>query len=68
MEGLRDAFYVSAAMAVIAALASLLRGGRYVHEEQSPAAPTPPPFGANTAEDTDLAVETMPARREPSAR
>ncbi len=68
MEGLRDAFYVSAAMAVIAALASLLRGGRYVHEEQELAAPTPPPFGANSAEDTDLALETLAVRREPSTR
>jgi MFS family permease len=68
MEGLRDAFYVSTAMAVIAALASLLRGGRYVHGETAPAAPPAPPFGANTAEDTDLEVETRPARAEPSAR
>jgi MFS family permease len=68
MEGLRDAFFVSTAMAVIAALASLLRGGRYVHEEPASAAPTAPLFGANTAEDDSLAVETMPIRRERSRR
>jgi hypothetical protein len=32
MEGLRDAFYVSAGMSVIAAIASLLRGRQYFHE------------------------------------
>jgi MFS family permease len=53
MEGLRDAFYVSAAMSLIAAVASLLRGKQYFHEESVPAAPLAPPFGANTAEDVD---------------
>jgi sugar phosphate permease len=32
MDGLRDAFYVSAAMALIAAVASLLRGKQYIHD------------------------------------
>jgi hypothetical protein len=68
MEGLRDAFFVSAAMAVIAALASLLRGGRYVHEEPAPAAPVAPPFGANTGEDKDLVVEKRPVRPQRSSR
>jgi MFS family permease len=34
MDGLRLAFYVSAALSVIAALASLLRGKRYIHGEE----------------------------------
>jgi hypothetical protein len=34
-DGLRIAFTASAAMCVIAALASLLRGGRYVHVERT---------------------------------
>jgi MFS family permease len=68
MEGLRDAFFVSAGMAVVAALASLLRGGRYVHEEPAPAAPVSPPFGANTGEDNRLEVETRAIRRERSSR
>ncbi|HZS93208.1 MAG TPA: MFS transporter [Chloroflexota bacterium] len=51
MDGLRLAFYVSAAMSFIAAVASLLRGKQYFHELAAPAAPTPPPFGANAQED-----------------
>ena len=39
MDGLRLAFYVSAALATIAALASLMRGKKYVHEDV-PASPT----------------------------
>jgi MFS family permease len=35
MDGLRDAFYVSAAMAFVAAIASLLRGRQYFHEVSS---------------------------------
>jgi hypothetical protein len=35
MNGLRDAFYVSAAVSVIAAVASLLRGERYIYEHDS---------------------------------
>ena len=35
MIGLRLAFYISAAMCAVAALASGLRGNRYVHEEQT---------------------------------
>jgi hypothetical protein len=34
MDGLRDAFYVSMAMAVVAAIASLLRGRQYFYQEQ----------------------------------
>jgi MFS family permease len=34
MDGLRVAFYVSAVLSLIAALASLLRGKKYIHEEQ----------------------------------
>ncbi len=34
MDGLRLAFYVSAALSVIAAVASLLRGKRYIHGEE----------------------------------
>jgi MFS family permease len=34
MDGLRVAFYVSAALSLIAALASLLRGKKFVHEDQ----------------------------------
>ncbi|HZS93642.1 MAG TPA: MFS transporter [Chloroflexota bacterium] len=52
MDGLRYAFYVSAAMSVVAAIASLLRGRQYFHE-QAPAAPVAPPFGANTREDLE---------------
>ena len=33
MDGLRIAFYVSAVLSLIAAIASLLRGKRYVHDE-----------------------------------
>ncbi len=43
MDGLRLAFYVSAGLALIAAVASLLRGKRYIHgEEESPAAVSAP--------------------------
>jgi hypothetical protein len=47
MQGLRAAFYVSAGMSFIAAIASLMRGRHYIHgvTEQ----PAPPPFGANAA-------------------
>jgi len=38
INGLHLAFYVSAAMALIAALASLLRGKRYIHGEEEEAA------------------------------
>ena len=34
--GLHGAFYLSAAMCVVAALASILRGKRYVHEQHTP--------------------------------
>lgn len=49
MEGLRDAFYVSAAMSVVAAVASLLRGKQFIHDVHVPSAPVPPVFGANAA-------------------
>jgi MFS family permease len=38
MNGLHAAFYVSAALAFIAAIASLLRGKRYIHEQDEQAA------------------------------
>jgi MFS family permease len=38
MDGLRLAFYVSAGLALIAAVASLLRGKRYIHGEEESAA------------------------------
>ena len=38
MNGLHAAFYVSAALAFIAAIASLLRGKRYIHEQEEQAA------------------------------
>ena len=37
MTGLHAAFYVSAALALIAAIASLLRGQRYIHGEDDAA-------------------------------
>ncbi len=62
MEGLRDAFYVSASMSFIAAIASLLRGQQYFHES-APAAQVPAPFGANTGADVspEDRVEPLPA-------
>ncbi|HEX6508418.1 MAG TPA: MFS transporter, partial [Chloroflexota bacterium] len=53
MNGLRAAFYVSAAMSFIAAIASLMRGKQYIHGvSEQPTAPVTPPFGANaTVED-----------------
>lgn len=41
MNGLRDAFYVSAAVALIAAIASLLRGERYIYGQESVSSPRP---------------------------
>ena len=42
MVGLHAAFYISAAMCVIAAVASLLRGKRYIRDaEQEPSAVQP---------------------------
>jgi hypothetical protein len=35
MDGLRVAFYVAAALSLVAAVASLLRGARYTHEEHA---------------------------------
>lgn len=53
MSGLRYAFYVSAAMAFIAAIASLLRGRRYIHGMTE----SPP-----DVEDQDGAEEAQKAR------
>jgi MFS family permease len=39
MDGLRDAFYVSAAMSFVSAIVSVLRGKQYFHEESRPGAP-----------------------------
>lgn len=60
MDGLRDAFYVSAVMAVIAAGASILRGKQYFHGAESAAASVPPPFGANVGAD----LENEPSERQ----
>jgi hypothetical protein len=38
MRGLRIAFTTSAVMCLVAAAASWLRGGRYVHEDVAPTA------------------------------
>jgi hypothetical protein len=38
MSGLHDVFHVSAALALIAAVASLLRGKRYIHGQEHMAA------------------------------
>jgi len=64
MDGLRYAFYVSAAMSLIAAIASLLRGKQYFYES-APAAPPQPPFGANTGADLEnepISVQTKQGR------
>lgn len=53
MNGLRAAFYVSAAMSLIAAIASFMRGRHYIHGvTEEPIASTAPTFGGNAiAED-----------------
>jgi EmrB/QacA subfamily drug resistance transporter len=51
MDGLRDAFYVSAAMAFIGAIASLLRGKQYIHGHSESTESVVPPFGANVGAD-----------------
>jgi MFS family permease len=65
MEGLRDAFYVSAAMSVVAAVASLLRGKQYFHEEAAaPAAMNGRASMAGSGPSGALEVETrQPNRR-----
>jgi MFS family permease len=50
MDGLRDAFYVSALMAFVGAIASLLRGKQYFHEESQPGDPL---VGPEPIMDTD---------------
>jgi hypothetical protein len=53
MNGLRAAFYVSAAMSLIAAIASFMRGRHYIHgitEESAPAS-TPAVRGTALAEE-----------------
>jgi len=62
MNGLKLAFYVSAAMSFIAAVASLLRGKQYFHQLSAPAAPPAPTFGANAQEDLSGRT-TEPASR-----
>ena len=59
MDGLRLAFYVSAAMSFVAAVASLLRGKQYFHEVPTRAAAVTPPFGANASMNT---VDRPPER------
>jgi hypothetical protein len=53
MTGLRAAFYVSAAMSLVAAIASFMRGRQYIHgANEEPVATTAPTFGGNAvAED-----------------
>ena len=48
MRGLREVFLFSLAMSLVAAVASLLRGGRYIHEERSPDESTPAPTQGDT--------------------
>ena len=54
MSGLHDAFYASAALALIAAIASLLRGERYIYGEADGSAPrsrSAQPNGQDTKAD-----------------
>jgi MFS family permease len=53
MTGLRAAFYVSAAMSLVAAIASFMRGRQYIHgAHEESVATTAPTFGGNAvAED-----------------
>jgi MFS family permease len=62
MEGLRDAFFVSAAMSVVAAIASLLRGKQYFYEESAPAAMNGRASMAGSGASGSLVIEnTQPA-------
>ncbi len=47
MAGLREAFEFAAVACAVAAIASWLRGGRYVHEEQQDQATTPAPLAGS---------------------
>lgn len=65
MNGLRDAFFVSAGMSFIAAIASLLRGTQYFHEsEETPTAGHPPDQTTAAASSTGprLITERRPIR------
>jgi MFS family permease len=68
-EGLSVAFTFAIAACVIAALASALRGGKYVHHEPvaPPAAPTALPPAA-AADDRSEHVAAVPGRRSDSRR
>jgi len=70
MDGLRDAFYVSAALALIAAVVSLLRGRQYIHDlattEVRAGAPASPGVTIAPAEEPSNGVR--PAARRPSVR
>jgi EmrB/QacA subfamily drug resistance transporter len=59
MSGLRAAFYISAAMCLVAAIASLLRGQRYIHgaTESRPGARTADGSGQGTLEKKLLAAK-----------
>jgi MFS family permease len=58
MDGLRDAFYVSAAMACIGAIASFFRGKQYIHGHTAESMETVvPPFGANVGADVSEEAE-----------
>ncbi len=53
-DGLRIAFSISVALAVIAALASLLRGKRYIYEQENQPQPEPTQLAVPaTVEETD---------------
>ncbi len=71
MKGLRDAFTLSIVLSLIAAVASLLRGQRYIHGVHDPAVATVSgrtwgafpgvPSGVPTAPSAGLSVETLGA-------
>jgi hypothetical protein len=59
MDGLRDAFYVSAAMATIGAIASFFRGKQYIHGHSAESMESVvPPFGANVGADVGEGAES----------
>jgi MFS family permease len=68
-QGLGVAFDFAIAACLIAAVASLLRGGKYVDEQDSGSvAPAPAPVRAAIAEDPDAATERTGAPPVPATR
>ncbi|HEX8919769.1 MAG TPA: hypothetical protein VF898_14795, partial [Chloroflexota bacterium] len=61
MDGLRDAFYVSAGMALVASIASWFRGKQYFHEASSEMQVVTP-MGANATSDVEAETEDELAR------